>query len=90
MGPDELATREELGLIVKLLLAKIGQQADLMGKLLSVLQDKSVFTNQEVIDLSERLKDSPQSIRASKYLEKLREFAAIHKIARQYLDPPED
>jgi hypothetical protein len=90
MGPDEFATREELGLMVRLLSAKLAQQTEVLADLIDLLRVKGIITTQDMSDASKRLKDSPHSKRASEYVEKLREFVAIHQTARQYLDHPEE
>lgn len=89
MGPDELATREELGLIVRFMFAKFQQQAQTIAALSALLIDRGVLSDAELAALMTGLQDSPNSRKAEAALAKLREFATIHKIARQYLDPPE-
>jgi len=90
MGPDEFATREEVGLMVRLLFAKISQQAAIITELEELLLNKEVITKEELAEMSQHLANSPHSKRASEYVEKLREYTAIHQIVRQYLDPPEE
>lgn len=90
MGPDEFISREEFGLVVKLMFAKLGQQAGLIAQLSSLLEDKGVFTDQELTELLKRYRASPLSVKAEERLRKFSDFAAIHKIARQYLDPQEE
>jgi hypothetical protein len=87
MGPDEHATSEELGLVVKALFAKVQQQAGVVSALTGVLMAKGILSREEVAQMIETLTTSPEAARAKKTLEDLREFAAIRKIARQYLDP---
>lgn len=89
MGPDEFATREELGLMVRLLFAKISQQTEVIAELQDILQSKGIITKEEVVEMANHLANSPHSKRASEYVEKLRQYTAIHQTVRQYLDPPE-
>jgi hypothetical protein len=70
--------------------AKIGQQAGLIAQLSGLLEDKGVFTDDELTELLKRYQASPLSVKAQENLKKFSDFAAIHKIARQYLDPPEE
>jgi hypothetical protein len=90
MGPDELVTREELGMIVRFMFAKFQQQTELVTNLCSLLQDQGTLTEKEILALASRLAKSESSKKATQAYEKLKEFAAIHKISRQYLDPPSE
>lgn len=90
MGPDEFATREELGLVLKLMLAKIRQQAEMISTLASMVRTSGAITEQQFQDLIAQVAESPNTVRAKKADANLREFLAIRKIAKQYLDPPEE
>jgi hypothetical protein len=90
MGPDEFATREELGIMVRLLSAKLAQQTEVVAELQDLLLRNKTITKEDAVEMTKRLADSPHSKRASQYVEKLQEYKAIHKTARQYLDPPEE
>ncbi len=88
MGPDEFATREELGLILKLFLAKIQQQTEARGKLSELLIDKGIITDAELVDLVHRLGQSPASVRSKLAWKNLRSFLTMHNIVTLYEDPP--
>lgn len=91
MGPDENATREELGLIVKVLFAKLDQQTFTIATLAGMLIRKQVISEVELAEMVEELAQSPQAAKAKEAYGKLSDYAAIRKIARQYLDlPPEE
>lgn len=90
MGPDEFATREELGLMLKLVQARIDWSARSTAELVALLRSKGVVTETEVDDMVSRLTGSPESVRLNKRVDTVRQFAEVHKTARQYLDPPEE
>lgn len=91
MGPDEHASREELAVLVRYLFARFKAEKTVVTGLIQLLVSKGFVSLGEVADLMKQLAASPETVRAKQTLEDLREFAAIHKIARQYLDlPPDD
>jgi hypothetical protein len=90
MGPDELASREELTLVLNLLVAKFRQQAEFIAEFCGLLQARGILSPQDVANLTDHLKQGECAKKATESYVKLREFLTIHKIARQYLDPPEE
>ncbi|MGA2713290.1 MAG: hypothetical protein ABSG41_09290 [Bryobacteraceae bacterium] len=90
MGPDEFATREEVGVIAKFLLAKIQNQTVVFAELIDMLVKKGIVTDQEINQMVEKVAASPEGQFEKKALEKIRESAAIRNIAKQYLDLPSE
>ncbi len=90
MGPDEFATREELALMLRLVQARIDWSSRSIAELVALLRSKGVLTESEVDDMVSRLSSSPESVRLNQRVDTVRQFAEIHKTARQYLDPPEE
>lgn len=60
MGPDEFATRQELSLVFRLLLAKIQQHAELLSVVTVKLAAKGVITTQEFEDILAQCSHSPR------------------------------
>jgi hypothetical protein len=91
MGPDEMASREELGLVLKFIFAKWQQQADLVSGLAELLISNGVISNEQLVSMTRQARESPQSAKASQALQNLKDFLAMHNIVQQYEDlPPED
>lgn len=90
MGPDEFATREELGVMLKFVLAKSQQQAELIACLMDLLKSKDIILDQDAKNMAEKLENSPISKRAQLRQKAVEDLAEIHKTVRQYLDPPEE
>jgi hypothetical protein len=90
MGPDEFPTREELGLMIKLIQARINKVSRATGEIMALLKQKGVLTDDDINAFTNRLAESPEAIRLNELSEKVRQFAQVHKTARQYLDPPEE
>ena len=88
MGPDEFPTREELGLMLKLVQARLDKSARAVADVIALLKSKNVLTDVEVDGLAARLNESPEALRLADRLDKFRQFAEVHKTARQCLDPP--
>ena len=86
MGPDEHPSREELELIVRFMFAKFQQQAEVITALASALAQKGLLTSEQMTNLAA----VPSSQKAKEALQKLREYANVQSIARQYLDPPSE
>jgi len=90
MGPDEFVSREELTLIFKFLLSKIQQQGEAIAYLMPLLSQAQGITKAEVDQLIDRIRKSSTTARAKQLDAELQQHQAIHKIAKQYLDPPEE
>jgi len=90
MGPDEFATREELGHVVKLLFAKFQQQAETIAFLSELLISKGIITDQELVQMVQRLKSSQNFQRAKESLQSFRDFLTMHNIVERYRDLPPD
>jgi hypothetical protein len=90
MGPDEFPTREELGLMLKVLQAQIAKVIRTQTELVILLEAKGLLTDPEVAEMATRIGDSAESTRLRERIDKLRQFAEVHKTARQYLDPPSE
>ena len=88
MGPDETATREELGLMVRFMFAKFQQHAVSLKMLHELLLSKGVVTGEELLAMAEELGATPETEKAKQAYQKIRDFAAIRNTAKQYLDPP--
>ena len=84
MGPDEYPTRDELGVVVRLLLAKVQQQAEALSTLTGLLVSKGVLSQESLLELLERVKASPASGRMQQSLQALRDFEASHNILKRY------
>jgi hypothetical protein len=90
MGPDEYATREELGIMLKFAFAQIQKQGEMIAKLTSLLVDNKALTEQDVAAMLQEFQGSPAAKRFRERLKAVEDFATIHKVARQYLDPQEE
>jgi uncharacterized protein YydD (DUF2326 family) len=90
MGPDEYPTREELGLMLKVLEAQIAKLIRTQTELVAMLHAKELLTEPEIALMATQIVDSAESTRLRERVEKMRQFAEVHKTARQYLDPPEE
>jgi hypothetical protein len=87
MGPDEFPTREELGLMLKVLEAQIAKLIRTQTELVGMLRAKGLLTDPEITLMATQIVDSAETTRLRERVEKMRQFAEIHKTARQYLDP---
>jgi hypothetical protein len=90
MGPDEFPTREELGLMLKLTQARINRLARSQIELVNLLTERGIISTPDLDAAAERLQNSPEQQRVDECFERVRQFAEVHKIARPYLDPPEE
>jgi hypothetical protein len=90
MGPDEYVTREEFGLVVKLLSADIRQKAMMIAQLTGMLVANKIITAEDLANLLKEIQADPASARVKDRQHKLAEFQAIRKIAQQYLDPDQE
>ena len=90
MGPDEFPTREELGLMLKVLQAQISKIILTQKELVMLLATKGLLSDPEIGAMAVRIADSSEAKRLQERVEKVRQFAEVHKTARQYLDPPEE
>jgi hypothetical protein len=90
MGPEEYISREEMGVMIKFAVAKIYQQGEIIAALTNLLVSEGVLSDQKLNSMLLKLKESPIQKRAQETLKTFQDFAAIHKIARQYLDPQEE
>jgi hypothetical protein len=78
MGPDELATREELGLIVKYLFAKLQQQAEMISTLAGMAATSGGITKDQfnaLIAQTEHSQNTARSKEAKAKLVSLQPFA---------------
>jgi len=89
MGPDEYATRDELGVVVKMLLAKIQQQAECINALMALLVSQGVIPKEAPLALLAVLKASANHERVQRSLQALRDFEASHNILKRYEEPGE-
>ncbi len=90
MGPDEFATREELGLIVKFLFAKVQQQAEMISTLAGMAATSGGIRNDQLGALIAQMEQSRNTSQAKHAKAKLDEFLTIRQIAQRYLDPLEE
>ena len=90
MGPDEFASRDELALVARFLLAKIMEQAWYASLLTEKLVDSGVISRVQLSALMDEIKSSDQARRAQQARADVDEYRAIHKIAKQYLDPDQE
>jgi hypothetical protein len=90
MGPDEFPTREELGLMLKVVQGEISKSLLAQKELVSLLAAKGLLTDSEMMAMAQAIADSPESKRLLERIDKMRQFAEVHKTARQYLDPPSE
>ncbi len=88
MGPDEYPTREELGLVVKFLVAKLGEQGAILAKLAELLESKGIIADSELVSLVQQVRQSRAAIDVLRAESNLQEFLTIRNIAKRYLDPP--
>lgn len=70
------------------MLDTMAQQGEAIIQIYKLLENKNVVTDPEVLALMNHLRESEHSKKATAAYEKLSEFLTVHKIARQYLDPP--
>jgi hypothetical protein len=90
MGPDEFATRQELNLVFRLLLAKIQQHAELMSGLTADLTAKGIISPEEFQAILAQAAESPIAAKAKRAAENLKEFLTIHNIDQLFQDTPEE
>jgi hypothetical protein len=90
MGPDEFSTRTEVRLIFTFVIAKMQQQAEMMTDLLRRLQATGALSDQDLQDLVAQAAASPIKEEVKQAELALFEFGDIRKIAKRYLDPPEE
>ena len=90
MGPDEFPTREELALMLKLTQARINRIARAQVGLTNLLKKKGILESSDLDNLAKCLEDSPEQKQVNESVDKVRQFAAVRKIAQQYLDPQEE
>jgi len=90
MGPDEYATREELDVSVRFLLAKIHQQGQLIVMLSELLISQGILAESAVLEMGHQLERSAKTLKMKSAREKLEEFLTIHNIGRLLQDPPQE
>ena len=90
MGPEEYTSREELSLIVDMLLAKIAMQAEMIAEIISVLKANKTLTAEDMERLTEHVKTSPKVQAAKDSVERVNNFLTMHNIVQLYQNPPEE
>jgi hypothetical protein len=89
MGPDEYATRKELNLVFRYLLARERQNTFLVILLTTKLSANGVITAEEFQSLLAEVEQSPCREKTRQAESNLQEFLTIHNTVREYLDPEE-
>ncbi len=90
-GPDEFATRHELGLIVRFLVTQLQKQAEATANLIAMLISKGIVGPEMLSELTSLIRESESRTKAAHALSELREYAEIRDLLRRLEElPPEE